>query len=671
MPSSTPMKSIAQPSRSSLSTFLRAPWNHYSSTDLLHYFSSPRSIQYFPVIDPIETDRRKIDLILENVFDLNGETWELPSPISWMDNPSTDREWMILLHKFYYAVGLGTAYSDTQHERYLHAWVRLTASWIEQVPLDFLPSDVAGRRIQNWIFAHYYFISPESLPAIDPGFYATFLASLAKQVNYLCDHLTPSRNHRTLELCAIFLASVVFPEFQDAERWQQFSTHELIANIQRDFLPDGVHCELSTDYHHLVLKNFLWIRKLALLNQIIFPAIVDDIIKRALDFSLYAHKPDGFIPAFSDGDSRCFLDLLDQGHQLYGQPEFQYGALQGQGGSPPQVRSKIFPHSGYVMLRSGWGNHQHSYRDEHYLMFDCGPLGEGNHGHLDLLSFEMAAFGHSLIVDPGRYSYDESGETNWRVKFRETAAHNTIVIDGMNQTRYVFHKTRHKIRGPSPHHLIKTFISEPHGDFIHGIAESHEYPVVHERKILFPGLDYWLVVDRLTAQESHQYDLNFHLGSQAQNAVFPSRTSTTLTYTAPHILLAQPLAASIQGAVLQGHISRTYGQMHPAPIIRFRQHHGDACFHTVLFPFKDNQPDLTIESIPVFSGIRKCSEHEAVCLKIRTTINQQEIEDLVFLCHLDNTEPYQFDQYSFKGQVCHLRKKADDSLISQFHVEHS
>ncbi|MCA9481463.1 MAG: hypothetical protein KC545_14025, partial [Nitrospira sp.] len=109
------MKPIAQPSLPSLATFLRAPWNHYSSTDLLHYFSSPRSIQYFPVIDPIETDRRKIDLILENVFDLNGETWELPSPIAWMDNPSTDREWMILLHKFYYAVGLGTAYSDTQH----------------------------------------------------------------------------------------------------------------------------------------------------------------------------------------------------------------------------------------------------------------------------------------------------------------------------------------------------------------------------------------------------------------------------------------------------------------------------------------------------------------------------------------------------------------------------
>ncbi|MEZ4764024.1 MAG: heparinase II/III family protein [Calditrichia bacterium] len=54
-------------------------------------------------------------------------------------------------------------------------------------------------------------------------------------------------------------------------------------------------------------------------------------------------------------------------------------------------------------MRSGWGERK-SFTDERYLMFDCGPLGEGNHGHIDFLSFEMAAFGRSLIVDPGRYT---------------------------------------------------------------------------------------------------------------------------------------------------------------------------------------------------------------------------------------------------------------------------
>jgi hypothetical protein len=71
-----------------------------------------------------------------------------------------------------------------------------------------------------------------------------------------------------------------------------------------------------------------------------------------------------------------------------------------------------------------------------HLVLDCGPLGEGNHGHFDALSFELAAHGRALVVDPGRYTYSEAGDVNWRVHFRGTAAHNTVCVDGRHQTRY-------------------------------------------------------------------------------------------------------------------------------------------------------------------------------------------------------------------------------------------
>jgi len=238
------------------------------------------------------------------------------------------------------------------------------------------------------------------------------------------------------------------------------------------------------------------------------PEAMDELMRKALEFSLYAHNPAGIVPAFSDGDRADFRYLLAQGHELYGSEEMLYVATKGARGYPPRCTSVNFPASGYVILRSGWGE-ERFYEDERHLILDCGPLGAGNHGHLDLLSFEMAAYGRPLIVDPGRYTYDESGEVNYRALFRGTSYHNTVQIDGKNQAHYEVRRTKFKITGPHPDHELRTFITGETFDYIHGVARSHEYPVVHERKICFLRPDYWVICDELRADEHHDYELLF------------------------------------------------------------------------------------------------------------------------------------------------------------------
>ena len=278
-----------------------------------------------------------------------------------------------------------------------------------------------------------------------PEFYHRFLFSLWQQVNYLIEHLSPARNHRTLELCAVFWAAVVFPEFRGAAEWLEFARRELTTNVLTDLLDDGVQCELSPDYHHIVLRNCLAARRLSAMNDIPMPAIMDELLRKALKFSMYAHTPAGEVPAFSDGDRGNFLYLLQEGYELYGDKEFLFVSMQGRQGKPPSHRSVCFRDSGYIALRSGWGE-QRRYEDEQHLLFDCGPLGAGNHGHFDLLSFELTAHGRSLVVDPGRYTYDESGEVNERALFRGTAAHNTVLVDGRNQTRYQRHGRKFRVQ---------------------------------------------------------------------------------------------------------------------------------------------------------------------------------------------------------------------------------
>lgn len=598
-----------------------------SAKALLQHFQTRTTVHYFPIPDVVETARQKIDDILMNQFEFNGERHTFSTSPLWLTNLSSDQEWLILLHKFYYAVGLGMAYHETNDLRYAQKWVDLTSSWIRTVPLDFLPSDVAGRRIQNWIFAHYYFVSAKQSESITPDFYLSFLQSLHRQVAYLRDHVTAARNHRTLELCAIFLAAVVFPEFEGSHEWLTWSKAELLRNIQSDLLPDGVHCEQSTDYHHLVLKNYLWIKKLAVLNQIEMPDEFDQLVKNALEFSVYAHRPDGMIPALSDGDSRCFLDLLQQGYDLYGGEDLLYVATGGAQGQPPANRSKGFPHSGYYVLRSGWGDQNEAYRDERYMIFDCGPLGAGNHGHLDLLSFEAYAYGRPLIMDPGRYTYDESGSVNWRVHFRGTAAHNTVLVDGRNQTRYLPGKRRYKIQGPEPGFELNAFVTTDQLDYLHGTARSHEYPVVHERKVLFVENEYWVILDLLHAQEPHQYDLLFHLSPAAQGQVSISLSPTTLSIHSPQLVLGQPINPTVLPSIQEGFVSHSYGTKHPAPIIQLTQRDLTTCFLTVVYPYKGTTPKLSVEIPDVDEGVAGLLNGSPTVIQVAVAHDQRQYAD--------------------------------------------
>ena len=125
------------------------PLCDFAPAEILAYYQCRSSVEYFPVADSEEVRRDKIDAVLLNRFEFNGESYQFTGDGSWLHNPSPDLEWLIQLHKFYYAVGLGMVFAETADERYAAKWVELASSWIEATPLDFLPSDVAGRRIRN------------------------------------------------------------------------------------------------------------------------------------------------------------------------------------------------------------------------------------------------------------------------------------------------------------------------------------------------------------------------------------------------------------------------------------------------------------------------------------------------------------------------------------------
>jgi len=131
-----------------------------------------------------------------------------------------------------------------------------------------------------------------------------------------------------------------------------------------------------------------------------------------------------------------------------------------------------------------------------------------NHGHADALSVTLSVKGTSLIVDPGTYGYN--GVPAYRRYFRGTRAHNTVNIDGEDQsvqeTEFIWGR---------PFRAALTEASRVHeGLILKGAHDGYErlkHPVKHTRKVFFTRGNVFLIQDSFRGSGLHRFELNYHL----------------------------------------------------------------------------------------------------------------------------------------------------------------
>jgi predicted outer membrane repeat protein len=163
---------------------------------------------------------------------------------------------------------------------------------------------------------------------------------------------------------------------------------------------------------------------------------------------------------------------------------------------PQRGGTAYFPDSGYYETRTGDDS------DARQLIFDAGPKG-GDHGHYDLLNFELYGYKKPLISDPGLVSYSSSyaDQRAWAVS---TPAHNTISIDGLSHAA----SERSSV-------AQLTLWSRKSGG-VQMAATQYAYagfkgaPVV-ARNIWHDRGDVFLVVDFGAASANHTYTQSFNL----------------------------------------------------------------------------------------------------------------------------------------------------------------
>jgi hypothetical protein len=135
------------------------------------------------------------------------------------------------------------------------------------------------------------------------------------------------------------------------------------------------------------------------------------------------------------------------------------------------------------------------------------------HAHADALSLEVRHDGVDLLADPGTYCYH--GEPLWRQWFRSTAAHNTVEIDGVNQSEsggpflWTTHPRTTVLTCDVGEQPVQTWSAE-HDGYL-----RLSTPAIHRRSVTLHSVDRRLtIVDSFDASTPVGSAMSWHLGPE-------------------------------------------------------------------------------------------------------------------------------------------------------------
>lgn len=513
---------------------------------------------------------------------------------------------------------LAKAYYLTGDERFAREALSQMESWIEQNPRWFGVNwrsslDIAIRSI-SWLWT-LFFLLPS--PALDGSLCRHVLTSLFEQLNHI--HRYPSlfsspNTHLIGEAAALFIAGLVFEGAPHSQAWLARGRDLLVETMDRQVSKKGVHTELSPYYHAYALDFYLQAWILARKNGARLPVWTWDRLRLMLEFIRDVARPGGTLPLMGDDDGGralalykehygSFEDGLCTGALLFAKPDFKGQTqdfheetlwLLGTEGAntfarlrstQPKIRDAFYAEAGYFIQRTGWT------RRDSQLIFDCGGLGSlgGVHGHADALSVTLFAGGREVLMDPGTFVYNCAPQ--WRNFFRCTAAHNTVLVDGQDQSvpagtfRWGVRARAGCVKNAS---LPEVSLVEGEHDGYSRLTGS----VIHRRRVIHIRPDYWLVFDDFRGEGEHEFDLFYHFSPECEiEFTAPAlKTSELLLY----VCGSRPVESELilgQDTPPQGWVSRRYGQKTPAPVLRAHLRSSvPAGFLSVLFPLSADVP---------------------------------------------------------------------------------
>ena len=399
-------------------------------------------------------------------FAAYGTSRRFGDPAFWTD-PRDGLLFLFHLHGFAplaeYTRGMRTPEGDG-------FWARVVESWLEEHDRPRHPAwhpYPTSVRLISWSAA---LSALDDWPSELRGRIAAAVLRQGLYVQRAVEH-DIGGNHVIKNATGLAFAGTLFP----SSRLLDSALRLLRTETARQVLPDGGHEERSTSYHREVAADLADVCALLERTGRPQPQWLTGALARMESWLAALVGPDGRVPMLNDA--------------------WEGPAIVAERSGPVRVLRE----SGYVILR-------HS---DDQLVFDSGALCPPHlppHAHADALSFVLWAGGRPVIADPGTFAY--TGPE--RDRFRATAAHSTVEIEGRNQCCFWgdFRAAwLPRVGSPRVSHEGGVVVLVSHHDGYRRLSD----PVVHERMIVWWPVHGVVVLDRLRCRQDHKVSSRLHL----------------------------------------------------------------------------------------------------------------------------------------------------------------
>ena len=565
------------------------------------------------------------DLFVRKIFHLGEGTVDMSAGLDWFATATGDLEWNGGLVRHGYFVLLANAYAQSGKEIYAETIVEHMLHYIENVPrfepagrtyLDYKrstwrPFEVAGRAAENW---------PEALAriigsaAVTPEAWAQILLSIHEHAVFLRHEHWKTGNHAALEVAALGIIALFFPEFRERDAWLEYAVRFLDVMWPRLFAKDGYSREMSGSYHWVAMRSYFSFYEVACHNGSagLFPLSYRERLVRNSLAELYQAKPDGSTPVSNDSSSSIRRRAqLERINRLLAIPEISFVLSNGREGAAPADTSYFYPQSRVGIMRGDWSP------GANYLYFDMGAWGD-NHMTQDQLAVEVSAGGRHFLINGGKWRYTTSDpEADWMPLakyFRSTASCNCVLVNGYGQ---VFGDAQGRMVTSAAFDYADGFFAAGFGEEVPGRDEElfrerglstrmeNRLPeVTHRRQVFFARPHFWIVRDTVTGPGVTRVDQLWHFFEGPVRSLDETGAAWATDFPDSN-LIVQTVGDRCEGACLYegrkepffaGWHCPYYDQLRPAPELRFTVRRASpVVLHTLLFPV-----DGPVRDVPQF-----------------------------------------------------------------------